>query len=110
MKTLLSMKILARHLIPTFGALRLRIHADSLDAVLELLVCDEGHRLKSGEFYTCCQFVHPNMLPASSVFQRVFKHAIDRSRDKNASAEGAAKKQRPSPGAKGKSSSRRECR
>eukprot|EP00439_Symbiodinium_sp_Y106_P047752 s707_g6.t1 len=26
------------------------------------------------EFYTCCQFVHPSMLPASSVFQRASQY------------------------------------
>jgi len=95
---------------------QLRQHADRLDDSIDLLVCDEGHRLKSGaasttkrlnalkccrrilltgtplqnsldEFMCCCNFVQPNLLPKSNVFHRVFKHPIERAQDESASSE-----------------------
>jgi len=82
---------------------------------IDLLVCDEGHRLKASggsktidalaslgcrrrllltgtpiqnnlqEFYALCDFVCPGILGSSSVFQRVYATAISAGREKNAS-------------------------
>jgi DNA repair and recombination protein RAD54B len=93
-----------------------RKHAASLTGCgIDLLVCDEGHRLKASggsktidaltslgcsrrllltgtpiqnnlqEFYALCDFVCPGILGSSSVFQRVYATAISAGREKNAS-------------------------
>lgn len=93
-----------------------RKHAASLTGCgIDLLVCDEGHRLKASggsktidalaslgcsrrllltgtpiqnnlqEFYALCDFVCPGVLGSSSVFQRVYATAISAGREKNAS-------------------------
>lgn len=92
---------------------QLRLHADIIDEDIGLLVCDEGHRLKSTyaatarrldamhcrrrilltgtplqncleEFWQCVKFVQPGLLPPLSDFQLHFR-PIDRAQDASAS-------------------------
>lgn len=94
---------------------QLRQHAELLDGAVDLLVFDEGHRLKSAgasttqrigamrcprrvlltgtplqnnleEFWSCCSFVQPKLLPPLGTFQRIFKQPIERAQDASASA------------------------
>nr|QDO16321.1 DNA repair and recombination protein RAD54B [Lingulodinium polyedra] len=98
---------------------QLRQHANLVDDVVDLLVCDEGHRLKSAsasttkrlaamrckrrvlltgtplqnnldEFWCCLTFVQPTLLPPLPTFQRIFKKPIDRAQDASASAQEVA--------------------
>ncbi|GAB4818167.1 hypothetical protein N2152v2_005213 [Parachlorella kessleri] len=95
----------------------LRKHAADLAGCIDLLVCDEGHRLKSAqgnktisaltslncprriiltgtpiqnnlqEFFAMADFVCPDVLGSLPTFERVFGGPISKSRDRNASTE-----------------------
>ncbi|BDA44096.1 DNA repair and recombination protein RAD54B [Coccomyxa sp. Obi] len=98
----------------------LRKHTDALAGCVDLLVCDEGHRLKAAagnktinallalrcprrilvtgtplqnnleEFFALVNFVNPDLLGSMSTFRRIFGDPITQSRDRGATPEEVA--------------------
>ncbi|KAK9915546.1 hypothetical protein WJX75_000577 [Coccomyxa subellipsoidea] len=98
----------------------LRKHTEALAGCVDLLVCDEGHRLKAAagsktisallalrcprrilvtgtplqnnldEFFALVNFVNPDLLGSVGTFRRIFGEPISRSRDRNVTPEEVA--------------------